>query len=71
MNDKVTVADPLAQAYWEREARNLSVICTVQKESPFTIPDPEEVWGLLSPETEGDRIFFLSLFSVSRATGCC
>lgn len=26
------------------------------------IPDSEEIWGLLSPETKEDRIFFFSSF---------
>lgn len=69
MNYKVTVNDLVVQGYWKKEAWNLSVICTVQEESPFMIPDSEGVWGLLSPETVRDRTFF-PLFWVSCMTGC-
>lgn len=58
MNYNVTVND-LVQAYWEKEASNLTIICTVQEEHPLWFLILMSFGIAVPRDCKGQGIFFL------------
>lgn len=68
MNYEVTVND-LVQAYWEKEACNLTIVCTVPEEHPLWFLILMSLGIAVPRDCKGQDIFF-PFFWVSCMTGC-